>query len=325
MRRLQATLSSMANRLCRYYPARRKARASGFTRSWGNPELFATLVSNSTTRVDFLICKMTHLKRMTCATTRNPDWLLCEHSLAKRWTVFQKTRHLLSKATAVLKKRKSCRHLAGPSSRRWSPPEKPDYPVSVAVARLYDQWNPHEDRGNELYSNFKYSPLKGLEQKPNISRRDPTKVLLIDGVYHVWYTGRRSVVRAGRPEESNRHRARHRLGSVPTSGMLPARMVGIGLRTSNPPCDARQSRNRAFARFARRAFWFGRASTISTSRPTVRWLAVRSGARSASPMPTRLTARGHTTRSRRWCRARLGPGAISRSTTRARSCITEES
>jgi hypothetical protein len=71
------------------------------------------------------------------------------------------------------------------------PQEKPDYPVSAAVARLYDQWNPYEDRGNELYSNFKYSPLKGLEQKPNTSRRDPTKVLLIDGVYHVWYTCRK--------------------------------------------------------------------------------------------------------------------------------------
>jgi hypothetical protein len=72
------------------------------------------------------------------------------------------------------------------------PEEKPEIPVSAAVARLYDQWNPHEDRGNELYSNFKYTPLKGLEQKPNISRRDPSKVLLIDGVYHVWYTCRKS-------------------------------------------------------------------------------------------------------------------------------------
>ena len=34
------------------------------------------------------------------------------------------------------------------------PEEKPDYPISAAVARLYDQWNPHEDRGNELYSNL---------------------------------------------------------------------------------------------------------------------------------------------------------------------------
>jgi hypothetical protein len=73
------------------------------------------------------------------------------------------------------------------------PETKPDYPVSAAVARLYEQWNPHEDRANELYSNFKYTPLQGLEIAPNISRRDPSKVLLIDGIYHVWYTGRKSV------------------------------------------------------------------------------------------------------------------------------------
>ena len=72
------------------------------------------------------------------------------------------------------------------------PETKPETPVSAAVARLYDQWNPHEDRANELYSNFKYTPLKGLEQKPTISRRDPSKVLLIDGVYHVWYTCRKT-------------------------------------------------------------------------------------------------------------------------------------
>ena len=67
-----------------------------------------------------------------------------------------------------------------------------DRPLSAAMQRLYDQWNPHEDRGNELYSNFKYTPLEGLELKANISRRDPTKVLLIDGVYHVWYTCRKA-------------------------------------------------------------------------------------------------------------------------------------
>ena len=41
-------------------------------------------------------------------------------------------------------------------------------------------------------------PREGLELKPNISRRDPTKVLLIDGVYHVWYTCRKAAgVQAG--------------------------------------------------------------------------------------------------------------------------------
>ena len=31
------------------------------------------------------------------------------------------------------------------------PMEKPDFPLSAAMARVYDEWNPHEDRGNELY------------------------------------------------------------------------------------------------------------------------------------------------------------------------------
>lgn len=72
------------------------------------------------------------------------------------------------------------------------PLEKPDYPVSSSVARLYDQWNPYEDRGNELYSNFKYSPIEGLPASVTVSRRDPTKILKIDGLYHIWYTCRRT-------------------------------------------------------------------------------------------------------------------------------------
>lgn len=72
------------------------------------------------------------------------------------------------------------------------PTEKPDYPVSASVARLYDEWNPLEDRGNELYSNFKYSPIEGLPASVTFSRRDPTKILKIDGLYHIWYTCRRT-------------------------------------------------------------------------------------------------------------------------------------
>ena len=73
------------------------------------------------------------------------------------------------------------------------PMEKPeDQNLSAAMHRVYDQWNPHEDRGNELYSNFKYTQLEGLPIEANISRRDPTKVIMVDGVYHVWYTSRRT-------------------------------------------------------------------------------------------------------------------------------------
>ena len=72
------------------------------------------------------------------------------------------------------------------------PLKKPVFNISPAVERLYDEWNPHEDRENELYSNFKYSPIEGLERSKTISRRDPSKVILIDGIYHVWYTCRKT-------------------------------------------------------------------------------------------------------------------------------------
>ena len=72
------------------------------------------------------------------------------------------------------------------------PLEKPERPLSAAMSRLYDVWNPHEDRGNELYSNFKYSPLEGFSYENNTSRRDPSKVLRIDGTYYVWYTHRQT-------------------------------------------------------------------------------------------------------------------------------------
>ena len=72
------------------------------------------------------------------------------------------------------------------------PLEKPDRELSASMERMYDIWNPHEDRGNEFFSNFKYSPLGGFSREPNVSRRDPSKVLRIDGTYYVWYTCRRT-------------------------------------------------------------------------------------------------------------------------------------
>ena len=50
------------------------------------------------------------------------------------------------------------------------PNRKPtDRPLSAATQRMFDVWDPHEDRGNPLYSNFKYSALEGLEE-PATSR-----------------------------------------------------------------------------------------------------------------------------------------------------------
>lgn len=73
------------------------------------------------------------------------------------------------------------------------PDRKPtDRPLSAAWARMWDEWNPHEDRGNELFSNFRYTRLKGFSREPNTSRRDPTKIVRVGDTYYVWYTCRRS-------------------------------------------------------------------------------------------------------------------------------------
>lgn len=83
------------------------------------------------------------------------------------------------------------------------PTQKPDRPMSEAMHRMYDQWNPHEDRGNELYSNFKYSSLNGFNYPLSTSRRDPSKVLKIEDTYFVWYTKRHTTVGARGPKRAN--------------------------------------------------------------------------------------------------------------------------
>jgi hypothetical protein len=70
------------------------------------------------------------------------------------------------------------------------PKMKPEYPLSAAMQRMYDQWSPMEDRGNDLFSNFKYSRITAFKKESGVSRRDPSKVINIDGCYHVWYTKR---------------------------------------------------------------------------------------------------------------------------------------
>jgi len=77
-----------------------------------------------------------------------------------------------------------------------------DRKLSAAVERMYDEWNPHEDPANELYSNFKYSRLEGFRYEGNVSRRDPSKVLKIDGTYYVWYTHRQTEAPPAGPEKA---------------------------------------------------------------------------------------------------------------------------
>ncbi|HJN14543.1 MAG TPA: family 43 glycosylhydrolase [Armatimonadota bacterium] len=80
-----------------------------------------------------------------------------------------------------------------------------DRPLSAAMARMYDVWAPEEDRGNEFYSNFKYSRLEGFDYGDDdgrISRRDPSKVLRLSGTYHVWYTKRQTVAPPAGPSQA---------------------------------------------------------------------------------------------------------------------------
>lgn len=73
------------------------------------------------------------------------------------------------------------------------PLDKPaDRPLSAAMQRLYDKWHPHEDRANELYSNFKFTPLPNLGRSTDASRRDPSKIIHVDGKYYVYYTCRKT-------------------------------------------------------------------------------------------------------------------------------------
>lgn len=75
------------------------------------------------------------------------------------------------------------------------PDHKPNRPLSVAMERLYDQYSAPTPEGNELYSTFKFTPLAGLDYHNDdgtISRRDPSKVIRVNGKYYVWFTKRRT-------------------------------------------------------------------------------------------------------------------------------------
>lgn len=73
------------------------------------------------------------------------------------------------------------------------PSVKPDRPLSAAMQRLYDQYLAVMPEESELYTNFRYTPLKGLDYNGGdgtISRRDPSKVIRVGNKYYVWYTKR---------------------------------------------------------------------------------------------------------------------------------------
>ncbi|AWB65646.1 glycoside hydrolase [Saccharobesus litoralis] len=73
------------------------------------------------------------------------------------------------------------------------PDTKPDMPLSASTARNYDAYLAPRQEDNELYTQFKYTKLKGFDYNDGdgtISRRDPSKIIFENGQYYVWYTKR---------------------------------------------------------------------------------------------------------------------------------------
>lgn len=73
------------------------------------------------------------------------------------------------------------------------PAEKPDLPLSAAMERNYTAYRAIRPELNELYTQFKYTELKGFDYHGHdgtVSRRDPSKVIFANGKYYVWYTHR---------------------------------------------------------------------------------------------------------------------------------------
>ena len=73
------------------------------------------------------------------------------------------------------------------------PKETPNQPLSLAMQRNYDGYLTPRPEDNELYTQFKYTALEGLdynEHDGTITRRDPSKVIFENGKYYVYYTYR---------------------------------------------------------------------------------------------------------------------------------------
>lgn len=85
------------------------------------------------------------------------------------------------------------------------PREKPEIPLSVAVNRVYDNYMAPRPEDNELYSQFKYTPLKFdyNNHDGTVSRRDPSKIIFENGTYYVWYTHRKTSTPPKGPSVAN--------------------------------------------------------------------------------------------------------------------------
>ncbi len=75
------------------------------------------------------------------------------------------------------------------------PEEKPDFPLSAAYERVYDEYGVATPQQNELYTQFRYTALEGLDysnEDCTVTRRDPSRIVKVGDTFYVWYTLRRT-------------------------------------------------------------------------------------------------------------------------------------
>jgi hypothetical protein len=70
--------------------------------------------------------------------------------------------------------------------------EAPAAPMSSAMARVHQVYGEYKDQQSEFFTAFKYTPVTGIGKERGITRRDPSKVILVGDTYHVWYTRRKT-------------------------------------------------------------------------------------------------------------------------------------
>ena len=68
--------------------------------------------------------------------------------------------------------------------------ERPSIPISAASQRVYETYGVYKDQQSDFFSAFKYHQITGLGRDPEVSRRDPSKVIQVGDTYYVWYTRR---------------------------------------------------------------------------------------------------------------------------------------
>ena len=78
--------------------------------------------------------------------------------------------------------------------------------LSEAMRRNFENYSDYRVENNEFYTLFKFSRLEGFDYHGGdgtISRRDPSKIIKVNGKYYVWYTHRQTSLPPQGPAKCN--------------------------------------------------------------------------------------------------------------------------